>query len=124
MDTRLDERQLLAMMQRARAAEAWEPGGDTVGGGSWARYYQEDVALLTDEVGRLLGAFRGARIDSITPEDLDTMRRRVEQAATVGPRPNLNIRQGFATAYAHDVPWLVNEIRNLQDLRRRAEQEC
>jgi hypothetical protein len=113
----IDEDALAAMVQRARAAEAWEPGGGSTGGEQWPRYYHDDVPPLVAEVRRLLDAFKGGRIVSISLDDLDGMTNRAREAASVGASPNLNLRQGFATAYAHDVPWLINELRNLRELR-------
>jgi hypothetical protein len=116
MEESFDDAALAAMVQRARAAEAWEPGGDAAGGERWPHYYHADVPPLVAEVRRLLDAFRGGRIVSITGDDLDSMANRAREGGLVGAEANLNLRQGFATAYAHDVPWLVNELRNLREL--------
>ena len=112
----IDDAALAAMVQRARAAEAWEPGGETAGGEPWPHYYHVDVPPLVAEVRRLLDRFRGGRIVSISLDDLGSMANRAREGGLVGPQPNLNLRQGFATAYAHDVPWLINELRNLREL--------
>jgi hypothetical protein len=116
MRERIDAAGLAAMVQRARAAEAWEPGGATTGGEPWPRYYHEDVSRLMAAVRPLLDAFRDGRIVSISPDNLDTMANRADEGGHVGPSHDLELRQGFATAYAHDVPWLINELRNLGDL--------
>ncbi|HZS01498.1 MAG TPA: hypothetical protein VFE37_22470 [Chloroflexota bacterium] len=116
MRQEIGEAALAAMMQRARAAEAWEPGGDASGGEPWPRYYHDDVPRLVAAVRALLDRFQGGRIVSITADDLDSMANRAREGGAVGDHPDLNLRQGFATAYAHDVPWLVNELRNLAAL--------
>jgi general stress protein YciG len=121
MHEAIDEAAQAAMLQRARAAEAWEPGGEASGGEAWPRYYHDDVPRLVAAVRPLLAALRGGRIVSISVDDLDTMANRAREGGTAAADPNLNLRQGFATAYAHDVPWLVNELRNLGALR--AEEE-
>ncbi|HLH24874.1 MAG TPA: hypothetical protein VK066_20325 [Chloroflexota bacterium] len=108
---------LAAMVQRARAAEAWEPGGDTAGGEPWPRYYHDDVSRLVAAVRPLLAAFRGGRVVSISADDLDSMANRAREGGAVGATTDLELRQGFATAYAHDVPWLINELDNLRELR-------
>ena len=116
MEQGIDDAKIVALAQRARAAEAWEPGGDATGGEPWPHYYHDDVPPLVAEVRRLLNAFQGGRIVSISVDDLDSMANRAQEGGAVGANPNLNIRQGFATAYAHDVPWLINELRNLREL--------